>query len=200
MKNDNSVVAKDNSLVSQARYRLSVNEQRVILTLISKINPKDTSLKRYVFNLSDLYKLLGLKKESLTVKRRLAKKVLKSLQSNIIEIVTRHPQHGGELLIMPAWIETPIFDWDQNQVTLRVSEYLKAYLLQLKEKFTCYPLSEVAHFKCAYSFRFLEFCKNHEPRANYYDLILNNRYVRLKIYNLGKLRKIFCSGNAVAGW
>ncbi len=188
MKNDNSVVAKDNGLVAQARYRLSVNEQRVILTLISKISPEDKNLQRYLFNLPDLYKLLGFKKESSDVKRRAAKKVLKSLQSNIIEIVTRHPEHGGEILIMPAWIETPIFDWDQKTVTLRVSEYLKPYLLQLKEKFTSYSLSEVAHFKCVYSFRFLEFCKNYEPRPDYHNLIIKNRYVLIKKYDLKKLR------------
>jgi plasmid replication initiation protein len=188
MKNDNSVVAKDNGLVAQARYRLSVNEQRVILTLISKINPEDTDFQRYTFKIDDLYKLLGLKKESLLVKRRAATKILKSLQGNIIEIVTRHPEHGGEILIMPAWIETPVFDWDKNKVTLRVSEYLKPYLLQLKEKFTSYSLSEVAHFKCAYSFRFLEFCKNHEPRSDYHNLILNDRYVLIKKYDLKDLR------------
>lgn len=190
MKNDHSIVAKDNGLVAQARYRLSVNEQRVILTLISKINPQDENLQRYTFQIDDLYKLLGFKKESLLIKRRGAIKILKSLQGNIIEIVTRNSEHGGEMLIMPAWIETPVFDWDKNIVTLRVSEYLKPYLLQLKEKFTCYSLSEVAHFKCVYSFRFLEFCKNYEPRADYHNLIINNRYVLEKIYDLQELRKI----------
>jgi plasmid replication initiation protein len=190
MTDQKKLVAKDNAFVAQARYRLSVNEQRVILTLISKINPESDDFERYTFEIVELFKLLGLKRESLLVKQRAIKKVLKSLQRNIIEITKRSAEHGGEILLMPAWIETPVFDWNKGIVSLRVSEHLKPYLLDLKEKFTCYCLSEVAHLKCSYSFRFLEFCKNHEPRPDYYDLILNNRYVVSKIHDLKNLRLV----------
>jgi len=192
MENKRAIVKKDNALVESARYRLSVKEQRVVLTLISRIHPDDADFKDYRFKVSDLFELLGFKKESLIVKKRGLETVLKNLKSKSIRIVTRaKPGHAGrEVIMFPSWIVEPFIDYEADSITLRVSDLLKPYLLNLQEKFTRYPLSEIAHFRCAYSFRFLEFCKNHEPRADRYDLISDGRYVKTQVYEIMELRRL----------
>lgn len=192
MNDKKATVIKNNALVERTRYRLSVNEQRIVLTLISKVSPKDADFKEYSFKISELYKLLGFKRESLKVKQRGLTKILDSLQSKLIKIITSDKKgYGGrEIKMSSSWIITPIIDEEMDLITLKITDVLKPYLLQLKKKFTRYYLSEVARFKCAHSFRFLEFCKNNEPRPNYHDKIINGRYVNIKIYELLELRLI----------
>jgi len=56
-----ALVVKSNKLVA-ARQRLSIQEQRLILLLISKIRPEDINFLRYKFQILDLAKFFGLEK------------------------------------------------------------------------------------------------------------------------------------------
>ena len=56
-----ALVVKSNKLV-EARQRLSIQEQRLILLLISKIRPEDVNFLWYKFQIMDLAKFLGLEK------------------------------------------------------------------------------------------------------------------------------------------
>ena len=182
-----ALVTKHHHLI-EARYRLGLNEQRLILTLISKINPKDQEFQLYSFSLSELYGMLKLNKETVKVRKKRLIAVLNGLQRNILHITSR--RNGDKILNMPAWIEDPEINWDQQTVTLRVSASLKPYLLQLKRHFASYKLSDVVNFRSEYSVRFLEFCKKFEPRSDYHDLTINNRYVTRCFYSLPELKAI----------
>jgi hypothetical protein len=47
-------VIKRNDLIQYSRYNLTIQEQKIILYLISKIAPSDTDLKLYSFNIGFL--------------------------------------------------------------------------------------------------------------------------------------------------
>ena len=47
------VIRKSNELI-EARYRLSIWEQRLVLTLLTQISPKDEDFKRYKINIAEL--------------------------------------------------------------------------------------------------------------------------------------------------
>lgn len=183
----NKIVAKHNHLI-KASYKLSVKQQRLISALIAQIHPEDVEFQRYSLKISDLYRLLKLNKERLEERRELFVRILNELQRNLIRIV--YWDGDRQLLSTPAWIEEPVFDWAGDSITLRVAESLKPYLLQLGEKgrFATYRLSDISHFRCEYSFRFLEFCKNSEPRSDFHDLVINNRFVKQEIYTLNDLK------------
>jgi plasmid replication initiation protein len=185
---EKQIVAKHDHLI-RANYKLTVNQQRLILNLIAQIHPEDTEFKRYSFKISDLCRLLKLDKKSIIERRRSFQKVLNGLQRNLLEIVFY--SEGRDVLRTPAWIEEPEFDWEMDEITLRVSETLKPYLLQLKERgrFASYRLQDISNFRCEYSFRLLEFCRNFEPRADFHDLVVNNRYVKRVVYSLSELKK-----------
>jgi len=181
------LVTKHDHLI-EAKYGLGLNEQRLILYLISRIHPKDTDFQRYSFSLSELYTLLNLKKKKVSVRKERLVAILNSLQRNILHI--NSIRDGNRILTMPAWIETPEIDWDAGTVTLLVSSFLKPYLLQLKYHFSSYKLSHVLDFRGEYSVRFLEICKKYEPRSDYHDLKINNRYVKRHFYQLSELKSI----------
>lgn len=184
-----NIVAKHNELI-ESKYKLNVNQQRLILSLIAKIHPKEEKFQRYDFKISDLCRMLKLNKESHKMRQKRFVSILNELQRTLINI--SFLEDGRKKFATPAWIEEPIFDWEKDQITLRIAETLKPYLLQLQNKgdFTTYRLKDIGKFRCEYSFRFLELCKNLEPRADFHDLIINNRYVKKDVPQLAELRAI----------
>lgn len=183
-------MAKANVLASlQARYWLPVKAQTLILMLISKIHPKDKEFTRYAFEIDELYELLNVHRQNKNFKRNALKKALNFLQRNLLEIVL-YDESGGEVLLTPAWIESPVYEWDKGRVTLRVSETLKPYLLNLQRgNRTQYLLDAVKKFRSDHTLRFFEFCKNYEPRADWHDQVIDGRYVKNQVFKLEDLRR-----------
>ena len=56
-------VNKSNELIQQSRFNLSLQEQRIILYLISHITPYDQDFKLYEFNIQDFCKVCGIDSE-----------------------------------------------------------------------------------------------------------------------------------------
>jgi plasmid replication initiation protein len=57
--NKKSLVVQSNKLI-EARYRLSVEEQKIVKILISQIRKDDKDFQDYEFRIKDLAELLGL--------------------------------------------------------------------------------------------------------------------------------------------
>ena len=183
-------VVKSNHFVEKAAYYLSINQQRVINRLIAGIDPQnDETFKRHGFKISDFYKWLNLSGQSQAKRRKTLVDVLTSLQQKVIEIKIPSPAHGGEMLITPAFIEMPIYDWDKNFVSLKVFKGLKPFFLGLEKFFTPALLAELDSFKCAYSGRFLEICINRQPRSDYHDRIIDGFYVKDDCWELPRLKR-----------
>jgi hypothetical protein len=66
----NNIVRKSNSLV-EASYKLSVNQQKIVLLLASSIKPGDENFQPYQINIKEFAKLLGLKNMNFTVRSML---------------------------------------------------------------------------------------------------------------------------------
>ena len=64
------VVVKSNSLIQQTRYELSLQEQRLLLYLISKIKPDDKTLEEIEISIKEFCKIIGYNE---TQYKRLAK-------------------------------------------------------------------------------------------------------------------------------
>ncbi|AVM73387.1 Initiator Replication protein [Magnetospirillum gryphiswaldense MSR-1] len=56
---EKALVKRHNHLI-EARYRLTLQEQRLLLWLFSEIKPEDTDFKRYRVRIADLAKLIGI--------------------------------------------------------------------------------------------------------------------------------------------
>ena len=71
------LVVKSNYLV-EASYRLTTQEQRIILLLASMISPEDKDFQAYRINIKDFNSLIGVKNEAgYTEIKQLTKKILK---------------------------------------------------------------------------------------------------------------------------
>lgn len=146
------IVTHSNKL-NEARYFLTVGEQKIILLLISMISPDDTDFKDYEMKVSDFSKIMGLSGNS--VYERL-NETLDKLLSRVIHI----PKETGFLKI--GWVSAAEYIEGKGTVFLSFDKKLKPYLLKLKEQFTQFKLLTITQFKSAYTIRIYMLLKQYE--------------------------------------
>ena len=149
---EKNLVVQHNKIV-EARYRLSIGEQRVIKLLISMIEKDDVDFKEYRINVSDLISLLGIKTSDIysSVKRATEK-----LISNVITFDI------DDRTIQTAWLAMADYHNGAGFVNLQFAPILKPFLLQLKREFVKYELGNVIHLKRTYSIRIYELLKQYQ--------------------------------------
>lgn len=149
----NYLVTKSNYFIMNSSYDLSLEEQKLILTLASMVQPTDEEFKSYNFRIADFIELLGVEDKS---KYTQVPKITKELMKKVFEI------QEGNKIIQTAWISGAIYEKGSGMVTLKFNPDLKPYMLQLKEKFTQYQLANVLTMKSKYSPRIYEILKCNE--------------------------------------
>ena len=147
-----ALVVKANKLV-EARQRLSVHEQRIILLLISKIRPQDVNFLWYKFQIRDLAKFLGLE-----TSKRIYIDVRKAVRKLMKRVITVDRKARD---IDLHWIEGAEYG-DKGNVKICINQVLKPYLLNLKSHFTKYYIGYVVHLRSTYSIRVYELLKRFE--------------------------------------
>lgn len=147
-----ALVVKSNKLV-EARQRLSIQEQRLIMLLLSKIRPEDLNFLWYKFRIRDLAKFLGLEASN-----RIYIDVRKAVRKLIKRVVTLD-RNGRNIDL--NWIQAAEYG-DKGSVKLCVNQVLKPYLLNLRSHFTKYSIGYVLHLRSTYSIRIYELLKRFE--------------------------------------
>lgn len=144
------VVRKSNDLI-EARYRLTVEEQRLVLLLSTAISPEDEDFKDYEIKVSAFAHTFNLEKR---------KAIYKSVEEAARELAgkTINLSKNGKK-VYASWLSYVEYVEGSGLLKLRFDKSLKPYLLQLKKHFTQYNLSSVINFRSSYSIRFYEFLK-----------------------------------------
>ncbi|WP_251862430.1 replication initiation protein [Clostridium sp. Marseille-Q2269] len=175
----NYLVTKSNYFIMNCNYDLSLEEQKIILTLASMVQPNDEEFKPYLFKIADFMKLLGIETKT---KYTEIPKITKELMKKVFEI------QEGNKIIQTAWVSGVIYEKGTGMVTLKFNPDLKPYMLQLKEKFTQYQLANILSMKSKYSPRIYEILKcNKFKKQGYIDIEIEELRKLLKaekIYTL----------------
>jgi plasmid replication initiation protein len=146
------IVTKSNKLI-YANYDLSLNQQKIIITLSSMVQPKDTEFQEYALKIKDFMQLLGITDQS---KYKEIPKITKDLMKKVFEI-----REGNDILQL-SWLASVRYKTKEGIVLLKFAPDLKPYLLQLKELYTSYKLSNVLNLKSKYSIRLYEILKSNQ--------------------------------------
>lgn len=170
---ENYLVTKSNYFIMNSSYDLSLEEQKIILTLASMVQPTDEEFKPYKFRINDFMELLGVDTKT---KYTEIPKITKELMKKVFEI------HEGDTLIQTAWLSSATYKKGSGIVELEFSPKLKPYMLHLKEKFTQYKLANILSMKSKYSPRMYEFLKCNEFK--------NQNYMEIEVDELRKLLKV----------
>lgn len=171
----NNKVIKANELIQKSRFSLSLQQQKVVLYLISQITPYDEEFKLYEFSIIEFCKVCGIDYDS--------GKNYADLKAAIKEIADKSVwiklADGKHTLI--RWIEKPYIDENSGIVQIKLDADMKPYLLQLKSNFTQYELLWTLNFKSKYTIRLYELIKS----IHYHEL---DNYSRT--FDLDELRRM----------
>lgn len=162
------VVTQGNNLIEARQKKpLTAREQKIILTMVSLIEPADEDFKDYIISVKEFHEMLGLEgREHYTQ----LKKIVEDLMSKVVEIPS---ENGG--WVMTHWVSRAEYIDGSGMIQLRFAPDLKPYLLQLKTAFTSYKLSNILSLKSSYSIRLYELMKKWQHLGEWTCSIKNLR-------------------------
>lgn len=147
-------VVKANNLIQKSRFSLSLQQQKIVLYLISQITPYDEDFKLYEFSIAEFCRVCGIEVES--------GKNYQDLKTAIKEIADKSVwiEIAEDEETIVRWIEKPYINKKSGIIKIKLDEDMKPFLLQLKQNFTSYELIWTLHFKSKYSIRMYELIKS----------------------------------------
>ena len=147
-------ITKANDLIQKSRFSLSLQQQKIVLYLISQISSFDEDFKLYEFSIPEFCRVCGIDFDN--------GKNYKNLKDAVKEISDKSVwvrlENGRETLL--RWIEKPYIDDGSGTIQIRLDKDMKPFLLRLKENFTSYELIWTLHFKSKYTIRLYELAKS----------------------------------------
>jgi plasmid replication initiation protein len=149
-------IVKANSLIQKSRYDSTMQEQKIILYLTSKIMPEDEDFKLYEFKIKDFCEICGIDYDNGKNYKNL-KDTIKNLADKSMWVTL---DDGRETLL--RWIERPYIEPKSGIIQIKLDNLMKPYLLQLKERFTQYSLYYILAMRSQYSIRLYELLKSYE--------------------------------------
>ncbi len=149
---ENDLIVKANDLI-EARYSLSLNEQKIILYAISKLDRGNDQFNVLEIKMEEFIGLLGTSKLRYTEIRE----VVQGLMKKQVHIET------NEFDLVVSWVSSIKYIKNIGIINIEFSENLVPYLLQLKSKFTRYQLKNILYLKNKYSIRMYELLKQYQP-------------------------------------
>lgn len=164
----NRTVSKANDLIQKSRFSLSLQQQKVVLYLISQINANDTDFKLYDFMIADFCRVCGIDVDSGGNYINL-KNTLQQIANKSVWITLPNKQQT-----LVRWIEKPYIDSQRGTIRIKLDADMKPFLLQLKKQYTRYQLIYTLRFKSKYSIRLYEYIKSvHYNELSTYQQIIS---------------------------
>ena len=152
---ENTKVTMRNDFAS-GKYDLSALEQKLVLINIASIKFEDEHFNANTFRVIDMARLLNVTPEMLY---RDLKRACDSLTNKKIYI--QKEDGSWEFLVL---VPTAKYIAKTGTVLMRLNEDAKPYLLQLKDMFTSFELSNILNLKSKYSIRIYQLMKSHSYR------------------------------------
>ena len=150
MSSDKLLVTKSNSLV-EAGYKLSLNEQRLVLMMISQLDGRKPIPQSGEFTIT-----ASEFSEAFSISVKQSYEILDEAASRLYERDIKTFDKTAKTRGRFRWVDGVKY-WDgEGKVTLSISRHITPYLSLLHQQFTTYDLRQVTKLTSAYSIRFYE--------------------------------------------
>lgn len=146
--NKNYYVVTANDLI-KGKQKMTLRETKILLVAMSQVVKEDKDFKTYKTTIPELAKFLDVDANSLY---RDIEEICSELMKRVVQI-----KFGGNKREwkMFHWVETAYYDGD-CKLTLKLSEEIKPYILELFNHYTQYQLSAVLNFSSYYTTRLFQ--------------------------------------------
>lgn len=149
------MVYKSNALV-EAAYRLSVQEQRIVLACISQVRRDEpvTDEVMYSVSVEEIATMAGVAIESSYSQLKEAALRLKRREVRL----TQEPNGRGRKpsVMITGWVQTIVYREGEGRVELRFNKDMLPYLTELTKQFTKYALADVVKMDSTHAIRLYE--------------------------------------------
>lgn len=147
-------VVKSNELIQKARYSMTVQQQKLILFAISKIQKDDPPDKRYYLSIDEVCSVMGLDYDA-------GGTYYKRIKDDLLKLTTRiwvkFPDKSEGTV---SWLSDAYIIPLSGSVEIKFHERMTPFLFELQNRYTQYQLSEVLVFKSKYSIRLYELIRS----------------------------------------
>lgn len=151
----NSLVVKSNALI-ETSYRLTTNEQRIILSCISQIRNDGpvTDKTMYTITAAEFSDVCG---TNIKTSYRELKSAAIKLKRREVRI-TQEPNGKGrrKKTLIAGWVQSIEYSEGAGKVSLRFNHDILPYLSELNKCFTSYKLGNVTRMSSTYGARIYE--------------------------------------------
>jgi plasmid replication initiation protein len=148
------LIIQHNKLV-ESRYRLSLQEKRVVLWIISQIKPDDDDFTKHTISIRDFQKITGVSGNNMH-------KEIAKITMSLIQRGLSIRDLKNDTLLQVSWLNSAYYHYQEGLVELKIAQELKPYLLQLKEQFTVVSLPDVMGLQSMYAVRMFELLKQYQ--------------------------------------
>lgn len=154
MNHQNLTVCKSNQVI-EAGFKLTLNEQRVVLACIAQVNSIEDLLKTDEFELSakDFAKLFSISEDRAYSELQ---EIAKNLYQRSITINNPDPKRPKLKKIETRWISSIGYIPEEGKITLCFAQKILPYLSGLKGTFTKYELKHIGNMNSIYAIRLYE--------------------------------------------
>jgi plasmid replication initiation protein len=188
MEERNNLVVKSNDLIRKTRYSLSEREQKIIIYIISNIEPDQQDLKTLTLSLKEFCKVCSIEISGKNYGD--IKAIIKDIRDKSWWLEDQQEE------ILFSWLDTVNIRKSQGEIDIKLSESLKPYLLQLRANFTKYELINVLTLRGKYSIRLYELLKSYLWKGSWQaevdslkNIINANGYKDFKEFNRTIIKK-----------
>ena len=148
------MVVKANDLIQKSRFNMTLQQQKMMLFLISQIDQMDEDFRLYEFSIQEFCRVCGIDSSS-GKNYQDVKQAIKDIADLSLWVDV-----GDNKETLIRWIEKPYINKNNGVIQVRLDQDMKPYLLQLKNNFTKYELIYTLYFKSKYSIRLYELAKS----------------------------------------
>lgn len=127
---------------------LSLNELKLLRTIIMQIKPEDKELYPYMLSVKDFQKMMGLSERRVYDE---AKKMCLHLLREVIMIGDGNPRHPWAAF---QWVS--MCKYESGTFYIKLNDALKPYIIGLQKFYTKFALSDIVQLNTTYAIRLLE--------------------------------------------
>lgn len=135
-----TVAAND---IIRGKQSMTLQTARLIRLLITQVVKEDKDLKTYRCRISDLAKFMNIPSSNLY---RDIRNICDCAMKSVVYIGTGNPKQPWKMF---HWVSTAEYD-DNGTLTIRLSDQIKPYVLELEKWFTQYQLKNILEFNSYY--------------------------------------------------
>jgi len=165
------LIVKRNDLIQKSRHQMDLQEQKIILYMISKIKPHEKDFKEQVFSVAEFCRVCGLDGDN-GGNYAYIKKTFGKLRARFVWVTL---EDGSETTL--GWVTGVTINKQSGIIKVRFDDGLKPYLLDLHESFTQYSLVYTLAMQSQYSVRL-------------YELLKSYQYKKCVTFDVEKLKKL----------